>query len=270
MIDLVSDSQTWHHGLVAKWWSEFSEDGPEIAYFRKFVERGQPALDVACGTGRLLIPFVADGLDVDGCDVSADMIALCRENAEQRGLSPTLFVQAMHELEPPRRYRTIFVCGGFGLGSTRRQDEEALRRFYEYLEPGGTLVLDNENPYSDDYPWKYWQKQERSVIPREWKPLESEDKRRGSDGAEYALQSRVIDLDPLEQRGTYEMRAAMWRDGELVAEELHTLHINYYFKNETLLLLEDAGFEQIVVHGDHREEPPTADSDFLVFLAHKR
>src|SRR3954470_10434896 len=80
MIDLVSnESQTWHHGLVARWWSEFSEDGPEIAYFRKFVERGQPALDVACGTGRLLIPFLADGLDVDGCDVSADMIALCRE-----------------------------------------------------------------------------------------------------------------------------------------------------------------------------------------------
>src|SRR3954453_15475100 len=137
MIDLVSDSQTWHHGLVAKWWSEFSEDGPEIAYFRKFVERGQPALDVACGTGRLLIPFVADGLDVDGCDVSTDMIALCRENAEKRGLSPTLFVQAMHELEPTRRYRTIFVCGGFGLGSTRRQDEEGLPRVYEHLGPGG-------------------------------------------------------------------------------------------------------------------------------------
>ena len=34
-------------------------------------------LDVACGTGRLLIPYVADGLDVDGCDVSPDMIALC-------------------------------------------------------------------------------------------------------------------------------------------------------------------------------------------------
>src|ERR1044072_9147900 len=52
MIDLVSDeSQTWHPGLVARWWSEFSEGRPESAYFRKFVEVGQPALDVACGTG---------------------------------------------------------------------------------------------------------------------------------------------------------------------------------------------------------------------------
>jgi len=52
----------------------------------------------------------------------------------QKGLSPTLFVQPMHELDPPRRYKTIFICGAFGLGSTREQDFEALRRFHEYLE----------------------------------------------------------------------------------------------------------------------------------------
>jgi hypothetical protein len=44
--------QTWHHGLVAKWRAEFNRDGPEIPYFQRHVERGQPALDVACGTGR--------------------------------------------------------------------------------------------------------------------------------------------------------------------------------------------------------------------------
>src|SRR5918999_958600 len=126
--------QTWHYGLVAKWWALFNEGGPEIEYFQRFVERGQPALDVACGTGRLLIPFLHAGLDVDGCDVSADMIALCRERAEREGLSPTLFVQPMHELDPPRKYRRIFVCGGFGLGSTPEQDEQALRRFGDHLE----------------------------------------------------------------------------------------------------------------------------------------
>src|SRR4051794_20889568 len=112
-------AHTWHYGLVAKWWAEFNEGGPEVDYFRRHVERGQPALDVACGTGRLLVPFLKAGLDVDGCDVSPDMIALCREKAELAGVSATVFVQPMSELDPPRRYRTIFVCGGFGLGSTR-------------------------------------------------------------------------------------------------------------------------------------------------------
>ena len=62
----MTQPQTWHHGLVARWWAEFNDDGPEIAYFRRFVEAGQPALDVGCGTGRLLLAFSRDGLDVDG------------------------------------------------------------------------------------------------------------------------------------------------------------------------------------------------------------
>jgi SAM-dependent methyltransferase len=269
MVKARDNPTTWHYGLVAKWWAEFNEDGPEIGYFRKYVERGQPALDVVCGTGRLLIPYLRAGIDVDGCDVSADMIALCREKAEREGLSPTLFVQAMHELEPPRRYRTIFVCGGFGLGSDRERDAEALRRFHESLESGGVIVVDNQNPYSSEYPWRYWVKNERSVLPRPWPPLEEAERRSGSDGAEYALQSRVLDLDPLEQRVTYEMRAGMWRDGELVRVEEHVLDLGFYFKHELLLTLDRAGFVDVVVHGDHREEAPTAESEFLVFVAHK-
>src|SRR4249920_458466 len=95
---------TWHYGVVAQWWSEFSTGGPEIACFRAFIERyGEPALDVACGTGRLLLPYLRDGLDVDGVDVSADMISLCRESAEREGLEPSLYVQPKHELNLPRR-----------------------------------------------------------------------------------------------------------------------------------------------------------------------
>jgi hypothetical protein len=197
------------------------------------------------------------------------MIALCREKAEREGLSPTLFVQPMHELDPPRTYLTIFVCGGFGLGSSREQDVEALGRFYANLEPGGTLVLDNETPYSAGYPWRSWRKDERGGLPRRRKALDIAERRQGSDGAEYALESRLLDLDPLEQFATYEIRAGMWRNDELVTEQEHFRRINFYFKNELLLMLERAGFVDIVVHGDHREDAPTRDSDFVVFVAKK-
>ncbi|HEX2427261.1 MAG TPA: class I SAM-dependent methyltransferase, partial [Gaiellaceae bacterium] len=144
---MTDQPRTWHYGLIARYSAEFNDDfrPHEIPYFRKFIEDdGQPALDVACGTGRLLLPYLGAGLDVDGCDVSADMIAACREKAEHEGLEPNLYVQPMHELELPRRYRTLFVCGAFGLGSSRQQDVEALRRFHDQLEPGGTLLLDAE------------------------------------------------------------------------------------------------------------------------------
>jgi len=94
---------TWHYGVVAQWWSEFNAGGPEIACFRAFIERyGEPALDVACGAGRLLLPYLRDGLDVDGCDISADMLAWCRSRAGQQALAPALYRQAMHELDLPR------------------------------------------------------------------------------------------------------------------------------------------------------------------------
>jgi SAM-dependent methyltransferase len=59
------DSGTWHHGLIARYWAEFNEPEPaELAWYRAAIERfGQAALDLACGTGRLLLPLVAAGLD---------------------------------------------------------------------------------------------------------------------------------------------------------------------------------------------------------------
>jgi SAM-dependent methyltransferase len=259
--------QTWHYGLVAKWWAEFNREGPEIAYFRRFVEQGQPALDVACGTGRLLLPFLRAGLEVDGCDVSPDMIGNCREEAEREGLAPTLFVQPMHELEPPRRYRTIFVCGGFGLGSDRGRDFQALGRFHEHLEPGGTLVLDNEVPYADAYQWRHWLEPERAELPRPWGT--KVDRRRASDGTELGLQSRLVALDPLAQHVTIEIRASQWRDDVLELEEEHTIDIGLYFTLELQLLLERAGFTDVVLHGGHEVRDPTPEDDFVVFVARK-
>ena len=262
--------QTWHHGLIARYWAEFNDDfrPHEIPYFRRFIEDGgQPALDVACGTGRLLIPYLRAGLDVDGCDVSPDMVALCREKAAREGLSPSLSVQPMHALDLPRRYRTIFVCGAFGLGSTREQDEEALRGFHAHLEPGGTLLLDVEVPYADAAQWSLWPKDGRAGLPHEAEPPQRG--RLAADGLEYGLRSRCLAFDPLEQRVSLEMHARCWRGGELEAEEIHRLDIGLYFKNELLLMLERAGFDDVVVHGDHVEADPTPDDEFVVFVARK-
>jgi SAM-dependent methyltransferase len=261
--------RTWHYGLVARWWSEFNDDfrPHEVPYFQRHIERGQPALDVGCGTGRLLLPCLHAGLDVDGCDVSEDMIALCRAKGAHEGLSPNLYVQPMSALDLPRKYRTIVVCGAFGLGSTREQDLAALRRFNEHLEPDGTLLLNIEVPYADSKQWRYWLREERGALPEAAEPPTA--RRRASDGSEYALRSRIIELAPLDQRVTLAMHAEQWRDGELEAEEDHELTIGLYFKNEMVLMLERAGFVDVIVEGDHNDEPATSDDDFLVFIARR-
>ena len=257
--------QTWHYGVIARYWAEFNTEGPEIEYFRRFVERGQPALDVACGTGRLLIPWLKAGLDVEGVDVSEDMLELCRERGEREGLSPKLYAQSMHELDLPRRYRTIVVCGGLGVGANRANDQQALERFHAHLEPGGTLVFDNEVPYASARLWSFWTAEGRADLPE--KPRPPSGRRTGSDGAEYELTSRCLAFDPLAQSGTLEMQARMWRDGELVAEEAHPIDLMFYFKDELVLMLERAGFREVEVRGGYDGRAPTLEHEFLVFSA---
>jgi SAM-dependent methyltransferase len=257
--------QTWHYGLIAEWWAEFATEGPEIEYFRTFVEQGQPALDAGCGTGRLLLPWLRDGLDVDGCDVSPDMVALCREKARREGFDPTLLVQPLHELDPPRRYETIVACGVFGLGSSRVEDQEALRRFRRNLEPGGVLLLDNEVPYANASIWSQWTTEERNWLPAPW-PQEG-DRQVTTDGIEYELRSRPVEVDPLDQTVKAEIRAEKRFDGQLIAVEERTISMRMYFRDELLLMLDRAGFDRVDVRGGYEDEEPTPDHEFFVYIA---
>ena len=262
--------RTWHYGLVARWWAEFNTAEPvELAFYRSTIERaGQPALDLACGAGRLLLPLLRAGLDVDGCDLSPDMLARCHDLTARDGLVPALSAQAMHELDLPRAYRTIFVCDSFGLGGLRAHDAEALRRCHAHLAPGGALVLNIYPPYGDAAVWPSWRPERRLGLPEGWP--ETGDRRRLGDGDELELRARMLDLDPLEQRLTRQINARLWRAGALVAEEERSLLENLYFRNELLLMLDQAGFADVAVLGGYAGEPATPESAMLVFVARKQ
>lgn len=260
--------QTWHYGLVARHWAEHNTDGPEIAYFQKKIERyGQPALDAGCGTGRLLIPFLRAGLDVDGCDVSPDMLALCKETGEREGLKPRLYRQALHELDLPRTFQTIVVCGVFGIGVSRQQDEVTLQRLYHHLNPGGRLLLDHELPYGNADQWSLWLKASWAQLPAPWP--ETIGKAPPADGAEYELYYRPLAFDPLEQRVTRQMRTLLWREGQVIVDETYTLYENLYFYHEVRQMLERVGFEIEIVQGDYAEVEAAPEHSVLVFHARK-
>ena len=65
----------------------FGEGFEDVDFFRDAIRGGgEPALEVACGTGRLLVPFAQEGLDVEGLDLSAEMLGICRWKAEAEGI----------------------------------------------------------------------------------------------------------------------------------------------------------------------------------------
>ena len=76
----MTDALDFHRGLAAVLFDVVNrDDAPEVAYYRGVIERGgEPALDAGCGPGRLLCQYLRAGLDVDGCDISPDMLELCR------------------------------------------------------------------------------------------------------------------------------------------------------------------------------------------------
>jgi SAM-dependent methyltransferase len=270
-VAVVVDSGTWHHGLMARWWAEFvttAEPG-ELDYFRTAIGKfGEPALDLGCGAGRILIPMLADGFDVDGSDVSADMIAQTRGLAEKNGFEPGLTVEPTHELASPRKYRTIYMCGVFGIGGRRDRDRTALRRIFRHLEPDGALVIANHwFPYGEwnDTQWARWLRGNRKDVPKEW-PAEGE-RRKTADGDEIESLFRLLNLDPLEQMYESQVRLRLWRDGKIVKEEEYSLKENLYFAQEVLLLLEEAGFRDIVVEGGYTGRPATPDDGMVAFVA---
>lgn len=263
--------RTWHYGLIARWWAEFNTASPEeLAFYRSAVETyGQPALDLSCGAGRLLIPLAAEGLDVDGVDLSPDMLAQAGALARARGLDPALHAAALHQMDLPRRYRTIYCCDSFGLGGNRAHDELALVRVYEHLEPGGTFVFNHYLPYDevDKDRWADWLPEHRRRSASPWP--ESGDRRTFADGDEIELLGRYVDFDPLLQRYTREMRAMLRRGGEVIATEENVLQENLYFAQELQLMLRAAGFVDIRLEGLYNGRPVTADDSTVVFLARR-
>ncbi len=261
---------TWHYGLMARWWAEFMQAEPaELAFYRTAIERlGQPALDLACGAGRLLVPLMEAGLDVDGVDVSPDMLAQADKLAAARGLHPTLTAQPIRELSLARRYGTIFICDSFGIGGPRSDDLEGLRRVLAHLEPGGALVFSHHLPYGDEESeWLRWLPQ-RHGGAEPWP--EAGDRRRATDDDELELVFRERSWDPLLQRSILEVRIRRWRDHQLVAqEEEHAIVLSAYFAQEVVTMLETVGFVDVEIQNAYTGAPATGDDTHVVFVARR-
>lgn len=265
---MVVDPQVWHYGLMAQIWAQFLVDTLELAFYQERSQQsGQPVLDLACGTRRLPVPLLRAGIDIDGCDILPDMLALCRQKAMREGLTPRLYEQAMHALDLPRTYKTICICGSFGLAGSREQNLETLRRCYHHLDPSGALVFNIEAECNLPDAWQNWLEEKRRGLS-EPRP-ERGTKRRTPDGTEYVSRFRLVEIDPLEQSYVRQVRLEEWPGEELVAIEECTLRGYTFFRNEVEPRLALASFRDTLVQRDYSEGAATPDHSELVFIAGK-
>lgn len=224
-------------GFVAQhydlWFGESANSADQAFYKELITRNGGPALEIGCGTGRLLHALVREGMDVDGVDYSEDMLAVCRRRFEPSIGHPGLYHQAVQHLSLPRKYHTIFIPGNtFNLLTNRPDAMEALRRLHQHLAAEGQLLLTLTVPKG------YIRNEQPEHL---WRVL-AEAKR--SDGALVRLSERV-ELDYWEQIKMNYNKYEVFNDGELTETHEDTIRLRWFYRNEFELMLEAAGFNGI-------------------------
>jgi SAM-dependent methyltransferase len=234
-------------GLVAQAWDLLRGDTsawPDRAFYRGIIAaRGGPVLDVGCGTGRLLLDYLAEGFDVDGVDNAPQMLALCRAKADVAGIDVAgrLFAQEMDALALPRRYETVLVpSSSFQLLTDADAARRALAGFREHLVEGGVLVM---SIMSKLWPGK------RPPAQMEWSDWFNTGERvRPQDGATVRRWIRARH-DHAQQLQDEENRYEVLRDGVVVQTELHARSpaARWYTQAQIARMYRDAGFSNVTV-----------------------
>jgi len=115
--------------------------------------------------------------------------------------------------------------------------------------------------------WQSWTTPYVQTLPLPWP--EEGSRKLAADGSELRLFTRRVNIDPVEQNYTSQVRLEKWRDGEKLAHEEYTLRGNCYLKPEVMLMLQVAGFRDIRATGDYTQDPVAAHHEQIVFRALK-
>ena len=111
-------------------------------YVARAKAAGGAVLEAGCGTGRVLLPTLEAGVEIDGFDLHPGMIEVLRGKAAALGLSPRLAVADMRDFTMPRRYALITIpFRAFQHLLTTADQVAALRCLREHLEGGGALLF---------------------------------------------------------------------------------------------------------------------------------
>ncbi len=165
-------------------------------------------LDVGCGTGRHSLEFARRGYSVLGFDLSEELLAQGRKQAQAEGLGVEFVHGDARELEFDAEFDlvTILCEGGFSLVETDAMDRQIFAGAARALRPGGKLIL---------------------TAP----------------SAVFMLVNQPDngDFDPLTLRETFELKT---QDKQGNPRTLHCSQ-RYYTYPELTLMLAIAGFEQI-------------------------
>ena len=236
--------------------SWLTEDVP--FYVARAREARGAVLEAGCGTGRVLLPTLQAGVDIDGLDIHPGMIEVLTRKAAGLGLKPRVVVGDMRDFTMPRRYALVTIpFRAFQHLLTTHDQIAALRCIREHLEGGGALLFNIFHPTFD----KLAQPDGEQVLEREFPhpttglPIAMYTKRRADRVNQvFRVEREVVESDA---RG---YAAVTHRD---------RFTMRWIWKPEMELLLRAAGFSRWSVQGGFDGRPLEKDTDEMVWTAWK-
>ena len=221
----------------------------DIDFYLEYARQcGPPILELACGTGRVLIPVAEAGYEIYGLDLSENMLSRCRAKVAERGLGERvhLYLADMAAFELPRTdFGLAYVPVRSFMHLNSMQEQLAcLERTFASLRPGGLFIVD---VYAPSYRHLALEPEQPFFLRRE---------SRLPDGHTLKRWDRFVRNDPVLQIQHTELRFEQYdAEGTLVRERTLPLTTRYTFRYEMQLLLERAGFEWVDVFRDYDRNP---------------
>lgn len=205
----------------------YSLDG-DIEYYGKHLKdlKGK-ILEAGVGTGRMMIPLLKQGLNVEGLDRSKEMLKQCRLNLAEENLQGTLYEGDLTKLDLPTKYEAIIMPTGSFCLLPQKEVEKVLAGFYRQLQLGGKVMIDLEWPTSFAV---------NSVSTSEI----ILDKERS-----ILFTSIAQSMDWLQQKTCAMNRYELFENGKLLQTEVGDFTMYWYGLKEFYFLLEKAGFSEI-------------------------
>lgn len=202
------------------------DDGSELRLIEDFLRNHPgPALEVGSGSGRLMFPLVKKGFEIEGLEVSPDMVVLGKIRASRLGVSPVVHLGDMMRWNGGSGYAAL-IAPAFTL-QLADDPEAALSHWHALLENHGGLYLTVFMPYAEllgDLPEDEWYPDHHVTLP---------------DGREGLLETRHR-LDRGRQVLHREHRYSL--SGSTAATHESCQTIRWIEHPEMLALLEKTGF----------------------------
>ncbi|MGW5953056.1 class I SAM-dependent methyltransferase [Bacillus mycoides] len=116
--------------------------GKELDFYLSFAkDKNMAVLEPMCGNGRMLIPFMQNGVNIEGFDISKDMLKVCKDKAEKLNLKPVVSQVRIEEYHSDKKYDLIMIpIGSFSLLPNNLVDI-SLQNMKNNLKENGKLLL---------------------------------------------------------------------------------------------------------------------------------